>query len=200
MNVGIETLRAGLRLTIHRGGVGNRPNRLSASAPVADGESILSGMVITMVENAVKGRNEWVRGVTNESLPHNFYLALDDSADGDVVAGGSLQGLSVRGDYEVSTSQFKDGEVYPVGTELTPDGTTGLLKPASTGNTVIAVVTKDYNPPVDLAASFTGAQPDPATTQSTGVLGGVYRRPRETNADDLHRLRIELVQPYKKPA
>lgn len=201
MNVGIETQRAGLRLTIHRGGVGNRPNRLSASAPVADGEdTILSGMVITMVENAVKGRNEFVRGVTVDSLPNNFYLALDDSTDGDVVAAGSLQGLSVRGDYEVSTSQFADGETYTVGTELTPDGATGLLTPASAGDVVIAVVTKDYNPPVDLAASFTGLQPNPATTQSTGVQGGVYRRPRETNAADVTRLRIELVQPYIKPA
>lgn len=207
MNIGIETLRAGLRLTIHRGGVGNRPNRLSAQAPVAADETILSGMVMTLVNNAVKGRNEWIRGVTEDSLPNTYYIAVDDSADGDVVASGNLQGLSVRGDYEISTSQFTDdveesGDlyVYAVGTELTPDGDTGLVKPAAEGDVVIGVVVKDYAPPVDLAASFTDLKPDPATAQSTGTQGGVYIRPRETNAQSLKRLRFELVPPYIKPA
>jgi hypothetical protein len=196
VNVGIETPRAGLRLTIHRGGVGNRPNRLSASAPVAEDETILSGMVMTVVRNATLGRNEWVRGVTGSSQPNSYYIAVDDSTDGDVVTSGNLQGLSVRGDYEVSTSQFKSGESYVVGDALTPDAATGKLKKATASDVVIAHVVKDYLGPVDLAASFTSLKPDPATTQSTGVQGGIYRRPRETNAADLHRLRIELVPPY----
>lgn len=198
MNIGIETLRAGLRLTIHRGGVGNRPNRLSASAPVASGETILSGMVISLVASA--GVNEWVRGITEDSLPNSIYLAVDDSTDGDVAAAGSLQGLSVRGDYEVSTSQFKTGVSYTVGTELTYDAATGKVKPAAAEDLVIGVVVKDYNPPVNLEGSFGELQPDPATTQSSGMLGGVFVRPRETNAQDLRRLRFETVQPYIKPA
>ncbi len=196
MNIGIETLRAGLRLTIHRGGVGNRPNRLSASAPVADGETILSGQVMTLVRNATLSRNEWVRGVTGSSQANTYYIAVDDSTDGDVLAAGSLQGLSVRGDYEISTSQFKAGESYVVGDPLTPDADTGTLKKATAGDEVIAHVVKDYDGPVDLGASFTDLLPNPADTQSAGVKGGVYRRPRETDAQDLQRLRIELVPPY----
>ncbi len=199
MNIGIETLRAGLRLTIHRGGVGNRPNRLSASHPVADGETILSGMVITPVRNVTLSRNEWVRGVTGDSLDHAFYIAVDDSADGDVAAAGSLQGLSVRGDYEVSTSQFKTGESYVTGDPLTPDADTGKLKKATSGDTVIAHVVKDYDGPVDLGATFTDLLPDPATTVSTGAQGGTYTPAKETNAQDLQRLRIELVAPYVLP-
>jgi hypothetical protein len=155
MNIGIETLRAGLRLTIHRGGVGNRPNRLSASHPVADGETILSGMVITPVRNTTLSRNEWVRGVTGDSLDNSFYIAVDDSADGDVAAAGSLQGLSVRGDYEISTSQFKAGESYVTG--------------------------------------------DPLTAVSSGAQGGVFTPAKDTNAQDLQRLRVELVAPYELP-
>lgn len=203
MNIGIETLRAGLRLTIHRGGTGNRPNRLSASYPVGENEVILSGMVITASRNTEKSRNEWVKGVQSDSVgnvsqANSYYIAVDDSTDGDVLAAGSLQGLSVRGDYEVSTSQFT-GSNFQVGQPLTPDGATGKLKLAATpGDVVIAHVVKDYVGPVDLAASFTayGA----TATQTAGVTGGVYIRPRETNAQDLQRLRIELVPPYELPA
>lgn len=198
MNVGIETLRAGLRLTIHRGGVGQRPNRLSATHPVADGETILSGMVMTLIREA--GANKWVRGVALASQPNAYYVAVDDSTDGDVVASGTLQGLSVRGDYEVSTSQFKAGESYVVGDLLTPDADTGLFKKATTGDIAIAQVVKDYDGPVDLGASFTDLVPTPATTISSGVQGGLYTRPRETNASDNRRLRIELVAPFEVPA
>lgn len=186
-------------MTIHRGGVGNRPNRLSASAPVKDGEEILSGMVMTLNRNTDTGRNEWIKGFDgSDSLPNTYYIAVDDSTDGDVVAAGSLQGLSVRGDYEISTSHFT-GSTFYAGDALKADGVTGkLVKTITPGDVVIAHVVKDYVGPVDLAASFT---PYGATaTQSDGVTGGIYRRPRETNAQDLNRLRIELVPPYKFPA
>lgn len=204
MNIGTnETLRARLRLTIHRGGVGQRPNRLSATAPVKTDETITSGMVMTLVRNSLEGRNEWVKGLTVDSLPNTFYIAVDDSKDGDVVAAGKtgngeLQGLSVRGDYEVSTSAYKTGTTYHAGDALTPDGSTGNLKKATeAGQIVIAHVVKDFDGPVDLGATYTDLLPDPATTVSSGVQGGVFVRSRETNAQDLTRLRIELVPPYK---
>lgn len=186
-------------MTIHRGGVGNRPNRLSASAPVQDGEEILSGMVMTLNRNTETGRNEWIKGFDAvASLPNTYYIAVDDSTDGDVAAAGSLQGLSVRGDYEISTSQFT-GTTFYAGDALKADGVTGkLVKTTTPGDVVIAHVVKDYTGPVDLAASFDtyGA----TATQSDGVTGGIYRRPRETNAQSLERLRIELVPPYEIPA
>lgn len=197
MNIGIETLRSALRMTIHRGGVGQRPNRLGATAPVAEGETILSGMVMTMVRNTAKSRNEWVKGVTADSLPNTYYIAVDDYSDGDVGAAGNLQGLSVRGDFEISTAAYKSGQSFVAGDALTPDGSTGNLKKATLAtDVVIAHVVKDYDGPVSLAASYTGLKPDPATTVSSGVQGGIYLRPRETNAQDLHRLRVELVPPY----
>lgn len=198
MNIGTnETLRAKLRMTIHRGGTGQRPNRLSSTHAVADAEVILSGQVMTLVRNSAKSRNEWVKGLTGSSLPNTFYIAVDDSADGDGVAAGNLQGLSVRGDYEISTAHFKSGETYYAGDALTPDGTTGNLKKATTSSdTVIAHVVKDFDAPVDLGATYTDLKPTPATTVSSGVQGGVFVRSRETNAQDLNRIRVELVQPY----
>lgn len=197
-------------MTVHRGGTSQRPDRLGATFPVKAGEVILSGMIMTPVRNASLSRNEWVRGYADgQSLPNSFYVAVDDSTDGDSVASGGFQGLSVRGSYEISTSAFENGGHqdetdpaynYRTGDPLTYNAATGNFKPATTGDTVIAHVVKDYNPPVNLAASYTGLQPSPATNVSEGVQGGVYIRPKESNAQDLNRIRIELVPPYKLPA
>lgn len=159
-------------------------------------------MVMTMVQNERLSRNEWVKGVQVDSsgaagLARTYYIAVDDSTDGDVVAAGSLQGLSVRGDYEISTSQFV-GNAFKAGTPLTPatGADDGRLKEATSGDVVIAHVVKDYSGPVDLGSTYTDLLPSPPTTVSSGVKGGVYIRPRETNAVDLRRLRMELVPPY----
>lgn len=201
MNVGIETLRASLRLTIHRGGTGNRPDRLSASYPVGTGETILSGMLMTVERDTINGRNVWVKGTGSGATgvgaqSNSYYIAVDDSTDGDVLASGSLQGLSVRGDYELSTSQFV-GTSFKVGDCLTPASgdDDGKLKVTTTrGDIVIGHVVKNYDAPVDLGATYT---PNAETaTQSAGVTGGVYIRPKETNATDLCRIRFETVPPY----
>lgn len=152
---------------------------------------------MTLVRNEAKSRNEWVLGLTAESLPNSFYIAVDDSADGDNTSAGTLQGLSVRGDYEISTSAFKDNEVYYTGDALTADGTTGNLKKATLNTQlVIAHVVKDFQAPIDLGATYTGLQPEEGGLVSPGVQGGVFVRPRESNAQNLELLRVELVAPY----
>lgn len=208
MNIGKEPLRSKLRMTVIRGGVGQRPNRLSHTHPVAADQTILSGMLMTKVNE--DGQSKWVKGVINDSLLNQYFFALDDSTDGDVRAAGNLQGLSVRGDYQLGTSQFaapSDDYVYTEGTLLTPDGDTGLIRPVIAGDTdvvVVAVCAKTYQGPVDLSSGFRANSllpgddengvPDPNIT--AGVQGGIFDLGRATNANDLHRLTIETVQPY----
>lgn len=204
MNIGSETKRAKLRLTVHRGGVGQRPNRLSTTHPVATGETILSGMVCTLKENPTKSRLEWIKGVTVDSQPNQYFFAYDDSTDGDVQAAGNLQGLSVHGDYELSTAHFAEGMgiSYSQGTPLTADAATGNVKPAQAGDVVIGIVSRDYAPPVDLAAGYVEGSLLPADDANitAGVQGGVFITGKATNAVDLRRIRFTTVQPYALPA
>jgi hypothetical protein len=202
MNIGAQPLRAKLRLTIHRGGVGQRPNRPSQTLPVAANNVITSGMLIT--QDNVSGSLQWVKGVTEGSLPNQFFFALDDSNDGDVLAAGNLQGLSVRGDYNLSTSAYKavgGANVYTVGTLLTPDGSTGNVRAVISGDedvVVVGVVTHELAGVVDLSAGFVDGslEPDGDANISDGVQGGVFRLARATNAADLTRLRFDTVAPY----
>lgn len=202
MNIGKEPLRSKLRMTIIRGGVGQRPNRLSHTHPVAADQTILSGMLMTKVNEG--DQSKWVKGVVQDSLPNQFFFAVDDSNDGDVRAAGNLQGLSVRGDYQLGTSQFVEPSqdyVYTEGTLLTPDGNTGLIRPvieADKDVVVVAVCAKDYLGPIDLSSGFRSGSllPDGDDNITEGIQGGVFELGRATNADDLRRLTIETVQPY----
>jgi len=205
MNIGTEQLRNRLRLTVHRGGVGQRPNRLSATHAVAADETILSGMLMTLIRNTVTGRLEWIKGVSGSSLPNQFFFALDDSTDGDVKAAGNLQGLSVHGDYELSTAQYKTGVTYNQGTLLTPEAATGLVRPVvlagqtqDVGVPVVGVVVKDYAPPVNLAPGFVAGSllPEEGGAITPGVQGGTFVLGRATNATNLERIRFETVQPW----
>lgn len=207
MITGSDTKRAKLRLTIHRGPIGNRPDRLSKTYPVAEGETILSGQVISIRRNSLTQQNEWVRG-HNAGLdqPNSFFIAVDDRvvsqygiSDRDVHAAGNLQGLSVRGDYELSTAHFKSGESYVSGDELTYDAVSGNLKKATTGDIVIGVVSHDYSAPVDFSSVYVPAA-DPAGQVSDGVKGGSFTIGRHSNAQALTYLRFETRQSYKKPA
>lgn len=197
MLTGSETKRAKLRLTVHRGFDGNRPTRLSATHPVKTGEVITSGMIISIVRNTTKLTNEWIRGyVPGTSLPNTFYVAFDDGADGDARAAGNLQGLSVRGDYDLSTAAVKSGETYVVGDELTFDAVTGDFKKAVATNIVIGVVVRDYAAPVNLGATYVPF--DSTALVSDGVLGGKFTIARHSNATNLTRVRLETVSPYVK--
>lgn len=204
MNIGSEPLRSKLRMIIHRpvGGVGQRPTRLSSTHAVQSGATIASGMVMTLVENATLGRLEWTPGFDAGALgarPNTFHFAVDDSTDGDVGAAGNFQGLSVRGDYELSSARFKAGETYKVGDPLTFDGVTGNLKLASAPtDIVIAHITEDYASPVDFGGGYVTGSLEPAEGGSVtpGVQGGVYLTGKHTNASNLELVRFETVQPY----
>lgn len=205
MNIGKLPLRAKLRMTVHRGGVGQRPNRQSQTHPVADDETILSGMVMTLVSEA--GALKWIKGFSGSSIPNQYFFAEDDSTDGDVQAAGlpgsgKLQGLSVHGDYELSTAQFTEpggAVVYTAGTLLTPDAATGKVRNVKSGDTdvvVVGVVINDLVSPVNLAPTFTDLLPDGDANISAGVQGGTFTLGRATNAVDLRRLRFNTVAPY----
>lgn len=190
-------------MTVHRGYDGNRPTRLSATLPVREGVTILSGQIMSIRRNTSKGINEWSLGYDpEEDQANSFYVAFDDSADGDVKTAGNLQGLSVRGQYELSTAHVKTGEAYLAGDELTFDmaGTNigGFKKvPATVGTyIVIAHVVKDFEAPVNLGSVYTPAAAVGGV--SAGVQGGSFTLATHSNATDLNRVRIELVQPYNK--
>jgi len=187
-------------MTTHRGCVGQRPNRLSQTHPVAASVVIVSGMLMTLRSEA--GKLKWVKGIIGASIPNQFFFSEDDSTDGDVKAAGNLQGLSVFGDYEFSTSQFKEpaaGVVYTAGVLLTPDGTTGLIRPIASGDTavtIVGVVVNDLVSPVNLAPAFTDLLPAGDPNVSAGVQGGTFALGRATNAADLRRVRFYTVAPY----
>ncbi len=208
MIIGSDTKRAKLRLVIYRGAHGNRPDHRSATYPVAEGETILSGQLISVRRNTLTGENEWVRGHDAAlDQANSFYIADGDYvvteygvSDRDAHAAGNLKGLSVHGDYELGTARYKAGESYVAGDELTYDGTTGDLKKASTtGNIVIGVVTHDFAAPVDFSSAYVPAV-DAAGLVSDGVKGGSFTIGRHSNAIDLTRVRFETNAPYKKPA
>ncbi len=196
MNIGPNTtLRARLRLIEHRDPLGNRPTGLSGTFPVKTGEAILSGMLMSVVRNTVSGRNEWAKGYNPSAAQgRELAFAVDDATDPDVVAAGNLRGLSARGRHDISIPYTKANETYQYGDELTYDGVTGYLKAATTGNLVVAVVSKDYASPVDHQTVFTPA--DATATVSAGVQGGTYTLGHHTNATDVTLVRIITVEPY----
>lgn len=190
-------------MTIHRGGVGQRPNRLSATYPVQANVTIYSGQVITPYRNTTVGIQamEWILGApigAGNNSPNSYYIAVDDSTDGDVLAAGNLQGLSVRGCYEISSAWVDEASVV-VGDPLTPSlAKPGYFRKATlASDIVIAHVVQDYSAPVDLDYDYSSLLPEAGGVVTPGVQGAVYTRPKETNAQSLLRVRMELVQPYK---
>lgn len=85
----------------------NEPHQLSQAYPVADGVSILSGMVISLVaDSTYEGGHKWVKGWT-AGIP---YIAINDwvpsvglGSDADVMEAGKLVGLSSTGQFEIQT-------------------------------------------------------------------------------------------------
>ena len=200
VNIGPNTTkRARLRLIEHRDPYGNRPTGLSGTFPVKSGEAILSGMLMSVVRNTVTGRNEWVKGYSGSSQGLELAFAVDDATDPDVVAAGNLRGLSARGRHDISIPYTKAGETYQYGDELTYDGVTGHLKKVTgVGELVVAVVSKDYDSPVDHQTTFVPA--DATATVSAGVQGGQYLLGHHTNATDVRLVRLVTVEPYLSAA
>jgi len=201
VNIGPNTTqRARLRLIEHRDPYGNRPTGLSGTFPVKSGAAILSGMLMSVVRNSVSGRNEWALGYNPAvAQGREIAFAVDDATDPDVVAAGNLRGLSARGRHDISIPYTKANETYQYGDELTYDGVTGYLKKVTgAGQLVVAVVSKDYDSPVDHQTVFVPA--DATATVSAGVQGGQYLLGHHTNATDVRLVRIITVEPYLSAA
>ena len=116
------------RVVVLRGFNPQEPFQLSQAAPVASGVTILSGQVISLAWNSSLSQYEWVLGVaTTGATP---YIALNDSADYDVVEAGKLPGLSSAGKFEIRTPFYKtaDAANFNVDVPVTFDGTTGNIK------------------------------------------------------------------------
>jgi hypothetical protein len=203
VNIGRNTLRDNLKMTVHRGGVGNRPNRLSETHPVGSEQLALikSGSVMTL--DSQDDTLKWKAG-GGGSVTGQFYFAKDDANQGDVMAAGALEGLSCLEAYQLGISQFVT-DSYTAGDKLVPSSTApGKVEKLDedVGGYVVAVVALDLVAPITLAPTI--GQQDPSDENgdpipggaSPGVEGGVYVVGRDHTASNLEQLRINTVQPY----
>ena len=137
------------RVVVLRGFNPQEPFQLSQAAPVASGVTILSGQVISLAWNSTLSQYEWVLGVaTTGATP---YIALNDSADYDVVEAGKLPGLSSAGKFEIRTPFYKaaDAANFVVDAPVTYDGVTGDIKlwvqnTTAAGQAIIGFVTRNH--------------------------------------------------------
>lgn len=172
-------LRAKPIAVILRGFDPNQPRSKTVAAKVADGVTIKSGQQISLVATSDPAVAEWVLGLHAEALDPFTYTALQDSDDFDVRSADSLVGYSPLGDFVIQTGYFDDGEAYPIGTPLTPDGTTGDLTVAGSGDPVVGYVTK---PVTDLKD------------------GGATGYPSNSNATDAEVIAFQTAWVASQPA
>lgn len=138
--------RAKPMLQILRGDNPNDPDHLSESAPVKSGETILSGMCISL--ELVSGDWQWVKGWVAGRVPH---FARQDGATPDSLEADKLTGLSSMGQFRLRTGYYKTGDLSPLawtaGTAIKPDGTTGniTLSDGTAGNAVCGRLTSAMN-------------------------------------------------------
>lgn len=147
------------RVEVLRGYNPNEPFTLSAAYPVADGVTILSGMVCSLQYNVdADGLTKWVKGWA-AGIP---YIAINDwnpdtQKDEDVFEAGKLPALSCAGQYEIQTPFWADSsnaiqtgggaefvEDAPVG----PASTSGALKVVAleSGIPIMGYVTRQRGP------------------------------------------------------
>lgn len=100
------------------------------SAPVKDGELIMSGMAIVLEYVSANARNEWVimDGGDADHLKQIPHFALQDYTTKDVVASGLLTGFSCAGQFELQTGYWADTGTPPLdaGCPLTIGTTTDV--------------------------------------------------------------------------
>lgn len=125
----VRVQRTKPRVTVLRGYSPNAPHAKTQSAPVSSGVTIYSGQVVSLSYVSGNADYEWVLGCSGGHIP---YIALQDSADYDVVSANSLVGLSMLGDFEIQTGYFSTG-TYNVDTPVTYD-------PAIAGNIIYTTV------------------------------------------------------------
>jgi len=134
------------RVEVLRGYNPNETQQLSQAYPVTDGVTILSGQVISKNWNAGRGQYEWVLGWT-AGIP---FIAINDSADADIVEAGKLPALSSVGEYEIQTPFYKiaDAANLTVDVPVGPDGVTGNIKVVALkdGVPIIGYVTRNQGP------------------------------------------------------
>lgn len=120
-------------LVVLRGFDANQPSQKTAAYPVKPSEVdvIKSGMVISIDDTTDPANPVWVKGWAATRIP---YVALQDGNTYNVVSANSLVGYSCLGNFVLQTGYFKTGESYPIDTPVTPDGTTGDIKPTTTGS------------------------------------------------------------------
>lgn len=95
-------------------------------------DTIFSGEVI--YANKANGEIKWAK--TGDSAP---FFAFTDSDSFDVIAAGSLLGISVLDTYELQTPLFDEAQVYNTGDALYV-GTANLYKNSKTGDVVCSSV------------------------------------------------------------
>lgn len=140
---------------------------LHTSAPVASGQNIKSGMIISLWTNPETSRQEFVIGVDasaggrNQDPTTQCYIAYSDASDYDVVSSGLLPALSCDGKYEIQTGYFKAGETYVHDTYLTWDGVTGNVKPTAlkSGAPIVGRITR-MSEPIDILPINSNVVPD----------------------------------------
>jgi len=141
----------------------NEPHSLTQAYPVADGVTILSGMVVSLAyDTAYEGNHKWVKGWT-AGVP---YIAINDwvpgvgtglGSDADVMEAGKLPALSSAGQFEIQTPFWTDGSAgiqtgggadFVIDAPVGPDGVTGALKVTTvkSGVPIMGYVTRNHGP------------------------------------------------------
>jgi len=106
--------RAQPRIEILRGFDPNEPTKLTQSHPVAAGEVVKSGQIVTEYWNSADEVYEWKVGIQlNKGADVSgtqVFFAIDDATDHDIIEAGTLPALSAIGEFEIEIPWFVDTE------------------------------------------------------------------------------------------
>ena len=140
MLFGTQNQRVKPRLEVLRGFDPTQPNTLTHTAPVHTGVTIKSGQAIVLVADddhpSDPGRDSWTLADYDTSAHRtaDIYIALQDSADEDVVGADGLTGYNTAGEFEFESGYF-DSASYATGqTLLTISTTAGNLATTTIGS------------------------------------------------------------------
>ena len=148
-------------MEVLRGFNPNEPQTLTQAYPVADGVTVLSGQVVSLVyDDAYVGKHKWVLGWT-AGIP---YIAINDwapstglGADADVMEAGKLPALSSAGQFEIQTPfwansadalQTGGGGDFVIDAPVGPAAKTGYIKVVAleSGIPIMGYVTRHRGP------------------------------------------------------
>ena len=151
--------------------------------PVAEGETIYSGMVISPVWNASATQYEWRAGWDGAASIYDICIADGDSLHEDIISAGVLPGLKCSGSFDIQTGFYapiigSTAETYNAGVYLTPclDSDTGTGYPAGSlkgylrtttaqsGEPVVGTCHGTLRGPYDIGQGVADGSPNPPTT------------------------------------